>query len=96
MLGWRLRFQLLQQIAQATVREQVLGAYKPSISAKMARRDRGACSQSQLPTSFGGALGDSVEAFAQVAFDGSHIHLKILRQPMLVDNVALMQLRQDM
>ena len=43
----------------------------------------------------GAALGNAVQAFAQIALDGAHVHVERLRQLVFVQTVALVQQRQD-
>ncbi|KZT14251.1 hypothetical protein A1D30_19850 [Acidovorax sp. GW101-3H11] len=90
------RVQKPQEITQAVVRKQMLGTCQPGVDAEMACGDQGAGRVGQLPTAFRSAFSNAVQAFAQITFNCSHIHLEVPRQPMLVNNVSLMQLRQDL
>ena len=51
---------------------------------------------SQLPTALSCALGNAVKTLTQITLNGSHAYLKILCQPMFVNQVTPMQVCQDL
>ena len=88
-------FQLFQQVAQAGVREQVLGASQAGIAVQMAGGYGAACRQGQLPAVVFRFFHELLQACAQVAFDGADVHAVFFGQFVLVEDVALVQAGQD-
>ncbi|KWT68279.1 hypothetical protein APV28_3150 [Comamonas testosteroni] len=50
----------------------------------------------QLPLTIGTSLNDPAQALAKVAFNGTHIHLKILCKLVLVNRITLVQARKNL
>jgi len=87
--------QLFQQVAQAGVGEQVLGASQAGIAVQMAGGDGAARGLGQLPAVVFRFFHDALQARAQVALDGAYAHAEVFHQLVLVQGLALVQAGQD-
>lgn len=87
--------QLFQQVGQAAVRKQMLGAGHAGVVVQVFGGDGAAGFQSQLPLALGIAFGDALQALVQVALDGADVGAKFSDQLVLVDGFALVQPGDD-
>lgn len=97
-VGGAVRFggvELAQQVGQAGIGEEALGAGHAGVAVQVSRRDGAAGGQGQLPLALGVALGDALQALVQVALDGADGGAKFSRQLVFVDVLALVQTGND-
>ena len=87
---------LFQQVAQAVIREQMLRPRHSCIAMQVLGWNTALRSARQLPMAIGASLNDPAQALAKVAFNGAHIHLKILCKLVLVNRITLVQARKNL
>ena len=73
----------------------MFGAGHAGVAVQVRCGDVAAPRRGQLPQAVGVAFGDAVQAVAQVALQGAHVHAELLGQLVLVQGFALVQAGQD-